>query len=118
MHNSISNLIQIYLSVSNSWIVCLQVADYHIYEMDVRVYMCILLIPFMLINSVKNLKFLAPFSTLANVVTVISFSLIGYYLLTDIPSLSERAIVAPYKKMPLFFGTVLFAMEAIGVVSN
>lgn len=92
------------------------VADYHIYEMDVRVYMCILLIPFMLINSVKNLKLLAPFSTLANGVTVVSFCLIGYYLLTDIPSLSERAVVAPFKRMPLFFGTVLFAMEAIGVV--
>lgn len=80
--------------------------------------MLILLLPFILINWVRNLKLFAPFSTLANIVTVISFSIIAFYVFSDIPPMSERAAVAPFRGMPLFFGTVLFAMEAIGVVST
>ncbi|XP_054276302.1 proton-coupled amino acid transporter-like protein CG1139 [Macrosteles quadrilineatus] len=92
------------------------VADEYVEPIDVRIYMCFLLIPFILINCIRNLKLLAPFSTAANFVTVISFAIIAYYMLTDIPSLDQRAAVASFKGMPLFFGTVLFAMEAIGVV--
>ncbi|XP_075230425.1 proton-coupled amino acid transporter-like protein acs isoform X2 [Lycorma delicatula] len=92
------------------------VADYYISDVDVRVYMVILLIPLILINWVRNLKYLAPFSSVANVFTVVSFAITAYYVFSDLPPLSERSAVASFKGMPLFFGTVLFAMEAIGVV--
>lgn len=43
--------------------------------------------------------------------------MILYYILDDLPSLSEREMVADLGRFPLFFGTTLFALEAVGVVS-
>ncbi|PSN54890.1 Proton-coupled amino acid transporter-like protein [Blattella germanica] len=84
--------------------------------LDVRLYMVMLLLPLILINWVRNLKYLAPFSTLANLLTFIGFGITLYYIFTDIPSINEREMVGNIKEIPLFFGTVLFALEAIGVI--
>lgn len=40
-----------------------------------------------------------------------------YYIFEDLPPLSEREPFANYTLLPTFFGTVLFALEAVGVVS-
>lgn len=42
--------------------------------------------------------------------------MILYYVLDDLPSLSEREMVTDIGRFPLFFGTTLFALEAVGVV--
>lgn len=65
----------------------------------------------------RNLKYLAPFSSVANFVTIISFGIIAYYIFREPISLEGRVAVGTVKEFPLFFGTVLFALEAIGVVS-
>lgn len=39
-----------------------------------------------------------------------------YYILQDLPSISERSYVAPVTQWPLFFGTVLFSFEGIALV--
>lgn len=39
-----------------------------------------------------------------------------YYILQDLPQISERPYVAPMIQWPLFFGTVLFAFEGIALV--
>jgi len=75
------------------------------------------LVPLVLINYVKNLKYMAPFSTLANIITFIGFGITLYYVFDDLPSLSERDPVGEVMHWPLFMGTVLFSLEAIGVVS-
>lgn len=79
-----------------------------------------ILVPLILICWVRNLKLLVPFSTVANVVTMLSFILIFRYIFEDIPSLKLEKIEpkGTANGIPLFFGTVLFAMEAIGVVSK
>lgn len=41
------------------------------YEIEVEKYMLMLLIPLILLNCIRNLKLLAPFSTLANGITFI-----------------------------------------------
>jgi hypothetical protein len=38
-----------------------------------------------------------------------------YYVFDDLPSLSERPAFGPIESYPLYFGTVLFALEAVGV---
>ncbi|KAL1117152.1 hypothetical protein AAG570_004479 [Ranatra chinensis] len=88
----------------------------HENQIDVRMYMVFILIPLILINWVRNLKFLAPLSTIANIITFVGFVIIFYYMFNDIENIKLREAVGPVKGMPLFFGTVLFAMEAIGVV--
>lgn len=86
-------------------------------ETDVRLVMLCLLLPLLLINSIRKLKYLAPFSTIANGVTMVSFAIILYYIFREPISFEGLEAVGELRNWPLFFGTVLFALEAIGVVS-
>lgn len=43
--------------------------------------------------------------------------LVLYYVFDDIKSPSEREAIGALSDFPLFFGTTLFALEAVGVVS-
>ncbi|XP_073950202.1 proton-coupled amino acid transporter-like protein acs isoform X2 [Choristoneura fumiferana] len=88
---------------------------FHI-EVTVFQVMCAILLPLVLINYVRDLKYLAPFSALANVVTIVSFGIILYYIFRVMPTIDCKAPVGLLSNFPLFFGTVLFALEAIGVI--
>ncbi|XP_022900132.1 proton-coupled amino acid transporter-like protein CG1139 [Onthophagus taurus] len=85
-------------------------------DLSLNIYMLILLIPFILINSIRNLKLLAPFSILANIITFASFGVVLYYIFEDLPPISNVPTFSTLYKFPLFFGTTLFALEAVGVV--
>lgn len=87
-------------------------------DTDVRMYMVYILIPLILIAWIRNLKLLAPFSSIATCLTIASFTLIFYYIFREAPSFTGREPIGTVKSIPLFFGTVLFAMEAIGMVST
>lgn len=118
------------------------VADLYFAEpVDVRLIMVMILLPLIFLNwvsggeiqrrvtdgsksflllfrlQIRNLKYLAPFSTFANFITMVSFGLILYYIFETPFTLEDRHAVGEIKNFPLFFGTVLFALEAIGVVS-
>ncbi|XP_049818590.1 proton-coupled amino acid transporter-like protein CG1139 isoform X2 [Aethina tumida] len=93
-----------------------EVCDVHITELDERIYMLIFLLPLILINFVRNLKYLAPVMTVANVITLASFGIILYYLAKEDIDLSQREAFGKIADLPLYFGTVLFALEAIGVI--
>lgn len=93
------------------------VVDEYTEPISVRYYMFMLLIPLILINWIRNLKYLAPFSTVANVITVVTFGIILYYIFREPLTLEGRHMAGKLEHYPLFFGTVLFALEAIGVVS-
>ncbi|XP_059615528.1 proton-coupled amino acid transporter-like protein CG1139 [Phlebotomus argentipes] len=93
------------------------IVDYYTEEpTDVRLFMLIILLPLILINWVRNLKYLAPFSTIANFITLISFGIILYYIFREPISFEGLVPVGKLRDFPLFFGTVLFALEAIGVI--
>ncbi|KAI5644817.1 transmembrane amino acid transporter protein domain-containing protein [Phthorimaea operculella] len=78
--------------------------------------MCYALLPLILINWVRDLKYLAPFSAIANAVTIASFGIILYYIFREMPTLEGKSPAGELAHFPLFFGTVLFALEAIGVI--
>lgn len=42
--------------------------------------------------------------------------IINYYILQDLPPISDRVFVAPVTEWPLFFGTVIFSFEGIALV--
>lgn len=42
--------------------------------------------------------------------------MVCWYIFQDIPDISEREMVADITRYPLYFGTTLFALEAVGVV--
>ncbi|KAK9500840.1 hypothetical protein O3M35_002026 [Rhynocoris fuscipes] len=93
-----------------------QVADYYLSPIDVRLWMLILLLPLIAINMIRNLKLLAPFSQAANIITFIGISIVMYYVFEDLPSPSTRALTGELRNFSLFFGTTLFALEAVGVI--
>lgn len=93
-----------------------QVADYYDYKYDISSWIFLLLIPLILLNLIRNLKFLAPFSMLANGLTVAAMCITFYYIFIDLPSMEKRSSIAEWHRLPLFFGTAIFALEGIGVV--
>ncbi|XP_034255048.1 proton-coupled amino acid transporter-like protein CG1139 isoform X2 [Thrips palmi] len=93
-----------------------QVAEQYGAKLDIRLYMCILLLPLILINYIRNLKYLAPFSSFSLVATIIAFGVVLSYIFKDLPNISTVEPVGEVQNWPLFFGTVIFALEAIGVV--
>ncbi|XP_072941684.1 proton-coupled amino acid transporter-like protein acs [Epargyreus clarus] len=86
------------------------------YKLSLETYCALTLVPLVLICQIRNLKWLVPFSAIANVLLIICFVITMYYLFSDMPSPSERLMVASVTQWPLFMSTVIFAMEGIGVV--
>ncbi|XP_050307270.1 proton-coupled amino acid transporter-like protein CG1139 isoform X2 [Anthonomus grandis grandis] len=84
--------------------------------LDERIIMLITLLPLIFINYIKNLKFLAPLTTLANVLTLVSFVIIFYFIFNKEVSFEGKEPVGNIRDLPLYFGTVLFALEAIGMI--
>jgi amino acid permease len=90
----------------------------HTDVLDIRVYIPMLLIFLIPIGLIRNLKYLVPFSALANIFILVSFIITLYYIFKDSLDIGDQEYVANVKHLPLFFATVIFAMEGIGVVST
>jgi amino acid permease len=101
-------------------IVTPQVIEHHTQtSLDQRVYIAALLVPLLLLGWVPNLKYLAPVSMVANLFMAAGLGITMYYLVQDIPAASTRTqFNASLNTIPQFFSIVIFAMEAIGVVSG
>ncbi|KAJ8672367.1 hypothetical protein QAD02_003626 [Eretmocerus hayati] len=85
---------------------------------DLRIFMAILL-PFLIIFSlIRNLKYLAPFSMIANGLIAAGLGITFYYIFTDLPPIKDIPKVATMEEMPLFFGIAIFALEGIGVEAD
>ncbi|XP_061705979.1 proton-coupled amino acid transporter-like protein pathetic [Cydia pomonella] len=85
-------------------------------NLNVYMYYLIFLVPLLVFTQIRNLKYLAPFSGVANILLVATFLICSYYICSDFPDLSTRPMSVDIGKLPLFIGTVIFAMEGIGVV--
>ncbi|GFY75116.1 hypothetical protein TNIN_101232 [Trichonephila inaurata madagascariensis] len=79
-------------------------------------YMGILLPLMMLFNFIRSLRTLSPFSSIANVLQSSGLIMVFYYLFRGSHSGNLSPYVAPIKKLPLYFGTAMYAFEGIGVV--
>jgi len=92
--------------------VCVQVIEAYT---SLRVYfwlyqfaVFVLLIPYV---AIRELKKLAPFSMLANVLMVIGLVATLLYCFTNLPSVSDRPAVASVTTLPLYFGIAIFTFE-------
>jgi len=94
-----------------------QVYNYYMGDEDrLRLIIAILLVPFVILSWVPNLKYLAPVSMVANVFMAVGLGITFYYLVDDLPPISERNLVSPIEYFPTHFSITIFAIEAIGVV--
>ena len=56
--------------------------------------MAVTLVTMLVLVSIRNLKYLFPVSMVANLLQFISLGITFYYLLMDVPKISERKYVA------------------------
>lgn len=84
----------------------------------IRYWIMIVTVPLIFMCLVRNLKFLTPFSMIANLLMFVGIIITFTYIFTDLPAPSQRDGVAELVQFPLFFGTVIFALEGIGVVMS
>nr|CAD7202516.1 unnamed protein product [Timema douglasi] len=83
---------------------------------DLRIYMVLMMPVLIAINMVRNLKYLAPLSMIANLLIATGLAITFYYIFSDMPALETRPNFSTWHQLPLFFGTAIFALEGIGVV--
>uniref|UniRef100_A0A1B6D6L6 Amino acid transporter transmembrane domain-containing protein n=4 Tax=Clastoptera arizonana TaxID=38151 RepID=A0A1B6D6L6_9HEMI len=83
---------------------------------DIHIHMAIIFIPILLTSLVRNLKFLIPFSIIANISLGIGLVMTLYIAGRDLPEISSRPAVADLSKLPLFFGTAIYCFEGISMV--
>ena len=88
------------------------------YKLSLISYMFLCLPFFLGVAYIRDLKFLAPCSTVANFLMAGGLVIIFIYLLNDLPDITERAAVGTLSGLPLYFGTAIYAFEGIGVVSS
>ncbi|XP_026328160.1 proton-coupled amino acid transporter-like protein CG1139 [Hyposmocoma kahamanoa] len=86
------------------------------YVLSFPIHMVIILGPLIAINCIPNLKALAPFSVVANILTFIGLGIVLYYLVAGTKTTKPLDYWGSISTFPLFFGTVLFALTAVGVV--
>lgn len=95
-----------------------QVTDYRTGKtINIRLYIALLIPALILLGQVRNLKYLVPFSMLANIFMVSGFSITLYYVFSTIQWNQNDKLLASVEQLPRFFATVIFAIEGIGVVS-
>ncbi|XP_003694667.1 proton-coupled amino acid transporter-like protein pathetic [Apis florea] len=94
-----------------------QVVDFHTgMDIPMRLYILTLIPAVLLLGQVRNLKFMVPFSIVANLSMITGFAVTLYYIFNDIKIPSHVKPIASIEQLPSFFATVLFAIEGIGVV--
>ncbi|XP_034839738.1 proton-coupled amino acid transporter-like protein pathetic [Maniola hyperantus] len=95
----------------------------HFYKTDlkevlgIRLFILFLLIPLIFMVWIRNLKYLAPVSMIANFFMALGLGITFYFLVgTTKLSFDKVSMIKPVKEWPEFFSLTIFAIEAIGVV--
>lgn len=94
-----------------------QVLDVYGVNWSVQVHMLVVLVPILLSTWIRNLKYLVPVSSIANILIISGYLLTVFLMSHDLPPISERKYVADWQNLPLFFGTVIYSFEGITLVN-
>ncbi|XP_014285817.1 proton-coupled amino acid transporter-like protein pathetic isoform X2 [Halyomorpha halys] len=87
------------------------------HNIDLRFYMLSLLPLLIVVNLIRNLKYLAPFSMVANILMAVGMVITFFYVFRDgLPAVGDRPSFSSFETLPIFFGTAIFALEGVGVV--
>ncbi|KAG5890794.1 hypothetical protein JTB14_007188 [Gonioctena quinquepunctata] len=92
------------------------VVKHYFIDISVTWYLLLLLIPLVLLNWVKSLKYLTPASLFASLLTCCGLIVTFFYMLQGLPNTSSVNAFSSWAQLPLYFGTVIYAFEGIGVV--
>lgn len=89
--------------------------DYYGIFLDVKIVVAIIFIPIWMSTLLRKLKQIARFSALANLCMILGTLFTVGYAVQDLPTIEERPFYN-FERLPLFFGTALFAFTGIAVV--
>ena len=79
--------------------------------------MCLVTIPLIFLNWIRDLKPLAPISFIANILQSISIVIVFYYIFRDdLPPIISRPPFKDWAGLSLFFGIAVFSFEGIALV--
>ncbi|XP_053623876.1 proton-coupled amino acid transporter-like protein CG1139 isoform X1 [Plodia interpunctella] len=92
------------------------ICDHYGFKLDLSIHIIIVMVPLLLSCMVRNLKYLTPFSTIANVLMLLGVSTVIYAAAQDLPAVHTRDYIASWQQIPLYFGTAIYAFEGIGLV--
>lgn len=87
-------------------------------DVPLQLYLLCLFVPFLLLILVRNLKYLAPLNLISDAFSLISFSICFYHICRNLPPITDRPLYNNIYTYPLFFGTCLFALDTIAIVSD
>lgn len=76
-------------------------------ELSVRLYVAMILLPVILIGQIRELKYLVPFSAMANAFIVVVFGIVLYYMFNEKLDFEDRAYFNSFGTLPLFFRLAL-----------
>ncbi|XP_063975258.1 proton-coupled amino acid transporter-like protein pathetic isoform X2 [Diachasmimorpha longicaudata] len=94
-----------------------QVVDFHAdMDINIRLYIIALTPAIVLLVQIRNLKYLVPFSILANLFIMAGLAMSLYYVFSNLKPISSVKYFSSLEQLPKFFATVIFAIEGIGVV--
>lgn len=112
------NLINIFLIITQIGFCCVyyvfvavnlqEIVAYYWMKLDTHVFLILLLIPLIMVNLIKTLKYLTPLSFIASILTIAGLVICFYYMLQDIPELKSVRPYATWAQLPLFFGTAIY----------
>ncbi|XP_058834183.1 proton-coupled amino acid transporter-like protein CG1139 [Topomyia yanbarensis] len=81
-----------------------------------HVYIALVTIPIAFITQIRELKYLVPFSALANALMISAFGITLYFLVRDQIFLYDKSYWPEWSKLPFFMSTVLYAIQGIRYV--
>uniref|UniRef100_A0A182N418 Amino acid transporter transmembrane domain-containing protein n=1 Tax=Anopheles dirus TaxID=7168 RepID=A0A182N418_9DIPT len=93
-----------------------ELLDYLGVQVPILTILGYLLVPLVLMNMVRSLKLLTPTSLTASVLAIAGLAIAFLFLLQDLPHSTTVQPVSSWSTLPLYFGTVMYAFEGIGVV--
>ncbi len=86
------------------------------YSIDSQTLLVVLTLPFLLLSWIRKLNVLVPFSFLGNVFNWFTFVLVIYYIIVDPSPWNLPPAYGHLGGLSLFAGTVLFNVNATGIV--
>ncbi|XP_039286721.1 proton-coupled amino acid transporter-like protein CG1139 [Nilaparvata lugens] len=92
------------------------ISDSYGLNLDLRVHMCIMMVPLILSSLVRSLKYIVPISLTANLCMIFGIASTMYIVMQDLPPVSSRRYIGDLGNVPLFFGTAVYSFEGIGLV--
>lgn len=72
-------------------------------DWDIRLYVAAVVVPCIILGEIRQLKYLVPFSAIANLCILITFAITLFYMLTGPLPIHERPLYSSWGQLPLFF---------------